>query len=92
MEKRSMAAATAARRREQARQSTVFVKAEKKSNHDRQATAVKDARTERAVFRAENKQSNQNPKGYVSLGATVHKNLLCLPQGVCIFVVFNAKH
>ncbi len=87
-----MAAATAARRREQARQSTVFVKAEKEGNHDRQATAIKDARTERAVFRAENKQSNQNPKGYVSLGATVHKNLLCLPQGVCIFVVFNAKH
>ena len=87
-----MAAATAARRRKQARQSTVFVKAEKESNHDGQATAVKDARTERAVFCAENKQSDQNPKGYVSLGATVHKNLLCLPQGVCIFGDFNAKH
>ena len=81
-----MAAATAARRRKQARQSTVFVKAEKECNYNRQAAAVEDTRAKRAVFRAEYKQSDKDPKGYVSLGATIHKNLLCLPQDVCIFV------
>ena len=78
-------ATASARRGKQRRQRTVFVEAEEKSDDDRQAASVKDARAERAVFRAKNKQSNKNPKGYVSLGTTIHKNLLCLPQDVCIF-------
>ena len=80
-----MAAAAVTRRGKQRRQRTVFVKAEEKRNYNRQAAAVKDTRAERAVFCAEYKQRDKNPKGYVSLGATIHKNLLCLPQDVCIF-------
>ena len=84
--KKKLVTATAvARRGEQGRQGTVFVEAEEECDNDWQATTVKDTRTEAAVFRAENKQSDKNPKGYVSLGATIHKNLLCLPQDVCIF-------
>ena len=80
-----MTATAVAGRGKQSRQGTVFIEAEKECRNDRQTTAVKDTRTECAVFRAENKQSNKNPKGYVSLGTTIHKNLLCLPQDVCIF-------
>ena len=72
-----MAATAVARRGKQGRQGAVFVKAEKKSDYNRQATSVKDARAECAVFRTKNKQRDKNPKGYISLGATIHKNLLC---------------
>jgi hypothetical protein len=68
-----VAATAVAGRCEQCRQSTVFVEAEKECRHDRQPTSVKDTRTEYAVFRTENKQSNKNPKGYVSLVATIHR-------------------
>ncbi len=87
-----MAATAAARRGEQGRQSAVFVKAEEKCDYNGQAAAVKNICTERSVFSAEYKQCDKNPKGYVSLGATIHKNLLCLPQDVCILGDFNAKH
>ena len=85
-----MAATAVAGRGEQCRQGAVFVKAEEECNNDGQATAVKNPRTESAVFSAEYKQRNKNPQGYVSLGATIHKNLLCLPQDVCILWDFNA--
>ena len=68
-----MTTTAVARRRKQRRQGTVFVEAEKECRHDGQPTAVKDTRTECAVFRTENKQSNKNPKGYVSLVATIHR-------------------
>ena len=84
-----MTATAVAGRGKQSRQGTVFIEAEKECRNDRQTTAVKDTRTECAVFRAENKQSNKNPKGYVSLGTTIHKNLLCLPQDVCILDKIN---
>ena len=87
-----MAATATARRGKQGRQSAVFVKAEKKSHYDRQAATVKNIRTERSVFSTEYKQCDKNPKGNVSLGATIHKNLLCLPQDVCILGDFNAMH
>lgn len=68
-----MAATAAARGSKQSRQRSVFVKAEKERDDDGQSAAAKDVRAERAVFRAENKQSDKNPKGYVTLGATIHK-------------------
>ena len=85
-----MTATAAARRGEQRRQRTVFIKAEEERDNNRQTTAVKKICAESTVFRADYKQSNKNPKGYVSLGATIHKNLLCLPQDVCILDDFNA--
>ena len=85
-----MTATAVAGRGKQSRQGAVFIKAEKECNNNRQATAVKDACAECAIFCAEYKQSDKNPKGYVSLGATIHKNLLCLPQDVCILGDFNA--
>ena len=81
-------ATASARRGKQRRQGTVFVEAEEKSDDDRQAASVKDARAERAVFRAKNKQSNKNPKGYVSLGATIHKNLLFSAGRMYFLLVF----
>ena len=69
-----MAAATAtAGRSEQGGQSPIFIKTEKQSDYDGQSAAVKDTGTEAAVFRAEYKQSDKDPKGYVTLGATIHK-------------------
>ena len=85
-----MTATAAARRGKQRRQRTVFIKAEEERDNNRQAAAVKKICAESTVFRADYKQSNKNPKGYVSLGATIHKNLLCLPQDVCILDDFNA--
>ena len=68
------AAATAITRRgKQGRKRTVSVKAEKQSDDDRQSATAENIRAEEAVFRAEDKQSNQNPKGdVITLGATIH--------------------
>ena len=85
-----MTATAVAGRGKQGRHGAVFVKAEEKGDYNGQAAAVKNVRAERAIFRAKNKQRDKNPKGYVSLGTTIHKNLLCLPQDVCIFGDFNA--
>jgi hypothetical protein len=85
-----MTATAAARRGKQRRQRTVFIKAEEERDNNRQPTAVKDICAKSTVFRTDYKQSDKNPKGYISLGATIHKNLLCLPQDVCIFRDFNA--
>lgn len=72
--KRSVTATSAAAGRgKQSGQRSVFIKAEKQSDHDGQTAAVENARTKRAVFRTEDKQSDKDPKGYVTLGATIHK-------------------
>lgn len=76
-----MAAAATARGRQQRRQRSVFVKAEQQCRDDWQPATVKDVRAKCTVLRAENKQSNKNPKGGISLRATVHKNLLCFAAG-----------
>ena len=69
-----MAAATAtAGRGKQSGQRSVFVQTEKQSDYNGQSAAVKNTGTECAVFRTENKQSDKDPKGYVTLGATIHK-------------------
>ena len=82
----STAATTAtARRGKQRGERSVFVKAEQQSNDDGQAATVKNTRTECAVFRTEDKQSDKDPKGYVTLWATIHRNLLCLAAGRMYF-------
>ena len=68
------AAATAiTRRRQQSGERAVFVKAEQQSNENRQSATAKNVGTENTVFRAENEQSNQYPKGDITLRATIHK-------------------
>lgn len=80
-----MAATAAARGGKQSGKSTVFIKTEKQSNDYGQTTTVEDARTKPAVLRTENKQSDKDPKGYVPLRTTIHKNLLCLAAGRMYF-------
>lgn len=65
-EKSTAAVAAVARRRQDRSERAVFVKAEQKRDDDGQSTAAKHVRAEEPVFRAENKQSNQNPKGRVT--------------------------
>ena len=67
------AVAAVTRRGEDCGQRTVLVQTEKQSDNDRQATAAKNVRAEETVFRAEDKQSDENPKGAVTLIATSHK-------------------
>ena len=53
---------------------SVFVQAEEERQNNGQTATAEYVRAERAVFRTEYKQSNENPKGKViSLGATIHK-------------------
>lgn len=63
---KSTAVAAVARRRQDRSECAVFVKAEQKRDDDRQSAAAKHVRAEEPVFRAENKQSNQNPKGRIT--------------------------
>ena len=58
-------AVTVASGRQNGRQRAVFVKAIQKCNHDRQTATAKYVGAEEAVLRAEDKQSNENPKGGV---------------------------
>ena len=57
------AIAAVAARCEDGGKGAVFVKAEKQSEHDGQSTAAKHVGTENTVFRAEDKQCDENPKG-----------------------------
>ena len=66
-------AMAAARRGENRRERSVFVKTEKKSNQNRQTTTAENVGAENAVFRAEYKQCNKYPKGDIPLRATIHK-------------------
>ena len=75
-------AMAAARRGEDRRERSVFVKTEKKSNQNRQTTTAENVGAENAVFRAKYKQCNKYPKGYVvTLSATIHIDLLCFAAG-----------
>ena len=65
-EKSTAAVAAVAARRQNGSERTVLVKAEQKRDDDRQSAATKRVRAEEPVFRAENKQSNQNPKGRIT--------------------------
>ena len=52
-----------ARRGKDARQSSIFVKAEEKGDDDGKSTTAKYIRAETTIFCTENKQCNKNPKG-----------------------------
>jgi hypothetical protein len=74
--KNLMAAAVAiavARGRQNSRQRAVFVQAVQKSDKYGKSATAKQAGTEHAVFRPKYKQSDENPKGYVTLTTTIHK-------------------
>ena len=62
-----VATAMAAGRSENGRERTVFIQAVQKRNHDRKSATAKNTFAEDPVFRPENKERNQNPKGGVSL-------------------------
>ena len=75
-------ATASARRCENRRERSVFVKAEKESDQNRQTATVENVGAENTVFRAEYKQCNKYPKGYVvTLSATIHIDLLCFAAG-----------
>ena len=65
-EQSTAAVAAVAGRRQDGSERAVFVKAEQKRDDDGQSTAVKHVRAEEPVFRAENKQRDQNPKGRIT--------------------------
>ena len=68
-----MARTAVARRRQNRRERAVFIQAVQKRNDDGKRATAQNVRTENPVFRAEYKQSDKDPKGYVTLGATIHK-------------------
>ena len=79
------AGATAvARWREDGRKCAVFIEAEQERRDDGQAATAEYVRAENTVLRAEDKQSDKNPKGGITLSATIHKNLLCFAAGYVI--------
>ncbi len=75
---------TGTRRRQDRGKRSVFIETEKKSQQNRQTATAENVGAENAVFRAEYKQRNKYPKGYVvTLSATIHIDLLCFAAGVC---------
>jgi hypothetical protein len=77
-----LVAAATIRRGEDSGKSSVFVHTIEQSENDRQTAAAQKAVAEHSVFRAENKQSDKDPKGSISLGAAIHnRNLLCFAAG-----------
>lgn len=79
------AVAAIATRGKKGSQRAVSVQTEKQGGDDGQAATAENIGAEEAVFRAENKQSDKDPKGdIITLGATIHKKTSCvLPQGIC---------
>ena len=72
------AAAATTRRGEDSGERSVLVQAIEQGEDDGQAAAAQNAVAETPVFRALNEQSNENPKGGITLCAAIHiKNLLC---------------
>jgi hypothetical protein len=68
------AVARVATRGKKGSQRAVFVQAEKQGDDDGQAATAENIGAEEAVLRAENKQSDKDPKGdIITLGATIHK-------------------
>ena len=68
-----MVAFAAALRRQNRGKCSVFIKAEQQRDNDGQSAATENVRAENPVFRAENEQSDKNPKGHITLIATSHK-------------------
>ena len=67
-------AAVVARRRQDRRQSTVFVQAVQKSDDDGKRTAAQNVRAEDTVLRAENQKRDKNPKRRVAtVSKAIHK-------------------
>ena len=78
LRRKSLAAGTAAvavaRRGKNTGKRTVLVKAEKQSDDNGKTATAKHVRAEDTVLRAENKQCDKDPKGYVvTLITTSHK-------------------
>ena len=72
------AAAATTRRGEDSGERSVLVQAIEQGEDDGQAAAAQNAVAETPVFRAQNEQSNENPRGGITLCAAIHiKNLLC---------------
>ena len=70
----SVAAAPAsARRGEDSGKRSVLVQTVEKRENNRQTAAAQDTFAETSVFRAQNEQRNENPKGGVTLCAAIHK-------------------
>ena len=68
------AIATIATRSKKGSQRAVSVQTEKQGGDDGQSATAENVGAEEAVFRAENKQSDKDPKGdIITLGATIHK-------------------
>lgn len=68
------AVAAVATRGKKGSQRSVFIQTEKQGDDDGQAATAENIGAEEAVFRAENKQSDKDPKGdVITLGATIHK-------------------
>ena len=68
------AVAAVATRSKKGSQRSVFIQTEKQGDDDGQAATAENIGAEEAVFRAENKQSDKDPKGdVITLGATIHK-------------------
>ena len=65
-------ARAATRRGEERRQRSVFIQAEKERDDYGQTATAQNVGTERAVLRTEHEQSDENPKGNVTLIATSH--------------------
>ena len=86
-EKEEKLAVTAAvaitRRRQDSRERSVLVKAEKQSENNGKPAAAENVGAEDAVLRAEYEQSDKNPKGGITLVATSHIKPPVLAAGVC---------
>lgn len=68
------AVATIATRGKKGSQRAVSVQTEKQGGDDGQAATAENIGAEEAVLRAENEQSDKDPKGdIITLGATIHK-------------------
>ena len=68
------AIAVIARRGKKGSQRSVFIQTEKQGGDDGQSATAENIGAEEAILRAEDKQSDKNPKGdVITLGATIHK-------------------
>ena len=68
------AIAVIARRGKKGSKRSVSVQTEKQGGDDGQSATAENIGAEEAILRAEDKQSDKNPKGdVITLGATIHK-------------------
>ncbi len=76
------AAVAVARGSKNGRKGAVFIQAEKESDDNRQSATTQHVRA--ATVLTENKQSDKNPKGSITLGATIHKKPPVSYRRICI--------